>query len=267
MAGVQALRNRRKLTQALGSVALCAVLLITWHVATAGTGTSRLLFPAPLDVGRAFYSGITTGEYVPHLLVTLYEVLCGFLIGSLIGFVLGVAIGEFEFLDAVLYPYIVAFQTVPKVAVAPLFVIWFGFGVESKVIITATILFFPLLTNTVVGLRSAPTEQIELLRAATASRWQIMTMARLPNSLPLVFAGLDIAIVLAVIGAIVGEFVGSQSGLGYLLLQKNFAMDSASVFAILIILSLIGLVFHKFIQLVGRTVTFWSDTARSPSNH
>lgn len=256
----------RKARQALAVIGSSLVLLAVWYLSTRDTGATRLLFPAPAEVARSAYVGIASGELSRHLLVTLYEILAGFAIGSAVGFVLGLMIAEIRLLEVVLYPYIIAFQTLPKVAIAPLFVIWFGFGIESKVAITATIVFFPVLANTMLGLRSAPLEQIELLMAADASRWQIVCLSRLPYALPSVFAGLDIAIVLAVIGAIVGEFVGAQSGLGYLLLQKNFAMDSGAAFAILGLLSLIGFVLHKLVAVVGAQVNFWTvSNARSHS--
>ena len=123
-----------------------------------------------------------------------------------------------------------------------------------------------MVANTIVGLRSAPRDQIDLMTAFTASRWQVFRMVRLPQSLPYVFAGLDIGIVLAVIGAIVGEFVGAQAGLGYLILQRNFSMDTAGVFAILIVLSLIGIVLHTLMRVIARKVLFWSETiAELPS--
>ena len=146
-------------------------------------------------------------------------------------------------------------------AIAPIIVIWFGYGVSSKIVITATIAFFPLLANTIVGLRAAPAEQIELMIAFTASRWQVFRLARLPQALPYIFVGLDVAIVLSVIGAIVGEFVGAQAGLGYLILQKNFNMDMAGVFAILIVLSAMGIGLHLLVNVIQRRVVFWMEGA------
>jgi NitT/TauT family transport system permease protein len=127
------------------------------------------------------------------------------------------------------------------------------------VVITATIVFFPVLANTIVGLRSAPRDQVDLMTAFTASPWHVFRMVRLPHALPYVFAGLDIGIVLAVIGAIVGEFVGAQAGLGYLILQRNFSMDAAGMFAILVVLSVIGILLHTAMKLIARRVIFWVD--------
>jgi NitT/TauT family transport system permease protein len=128
-------------------------------------------------------------------------------------------------------------------------------------VITATIAFFPLLANTIVGLRATPHDQIEMLVSYTASRWQVFRMLRLMQALPYIFAGLDIAIVLSVIGAIVGEFVGAKAGLGYLILQKNFNFDMAGTFAILIILSVIGIGLHVLISAAQRRIVFWMDAA------
>jgi len=240
-------------------VGFFVLVIAVWHFAIVLLQVSPLIFPGPLAVARALVEAIQSGEIAKHVGITLYEILAGFAFGAVFGLVLGALIGQSTLLEAVLYPYVVAFQTVPKVAVAPLFVLWFGFDTTSKVVITATIVFFPVLANTIVGLRSAPRDQIELMQAFTASPWHVFRMVRLPHALPYVFAGLDIGIVLAVIGAIVGEFVGAQAGLGYLILQRNFSMDAAGMFAILVVLSLIGLVLHSVMKLIARRVIFWTD--------
>jgi NitT/TauT family transport system permease protein len=252
-AGLTPLRRRTLM------VGFFVLVMVVWHFAVLLLEVSPLIFPGPLAVARALVELLQSGEIVKHLGVTLYEILAGFAFGAIFGLALGALIGQSALLEAVLYPYVVAFQTVPKVAVAPLFVLWFGFDTTSKVVITATIVFFPVLANTIVGLRSAPRDQIELMKAFTASPWHVFRMVRLPQALPYVFAGLDIGIVLAVIGAIVGEFVGAQAGLGYLILQRNFSMDAAGMFAILVVLSLIGLVLHSLMKFIARRVIFWTD--------
>lgn len=234
--------------------------MLAWQFSIQFFEVSPLIFPDPVSVLRSLWTGIASGEYWVHLGVTMHEILVGFAVGAGAGFLLGVLIGQSRLAETVLYPYVVAFQTVPKVAIAPLFVVWFGFGVASKIVITATIVFFPVLANTIVGLRSAPREQVDLMTACTASKWQVLWMVRFPHALPFVFAGLDIGIVLAVIGAVVGEFVGAQAGLGYLILQRNFSMDTSGVFAILIVLSLIGVGLHALVKFIARKVTFWSES-------
>ena len=239
--------------------AVLVLVLGAWHIGVSAFQVSHLIFPGPVAVARSVATLFSSGEVWPHLWVTLYEILAGFALGALAGFVLGALIGQSAVLEAVLYPYVVAFQTVPKVAVAPLFVLWFGFDTTSKVVITATIVFFPVLANTIVGLRSAPRDQIDVMRAFTASPWHVFRMVRLPHALPYIFAGLDIGIVLAVIGAIVGEFVGAQAGLGYLILQRNFSMDAAGMFAILVVLSAVGMVLHAIVRFIAQRVIFWAD--------
>jgi NitT/TauT family transport system permease protein len=220
----------------------------------------KIVLPSPTDIALAFWNGLLSGDFIWHFAVTMYEILAGFALGALFGLLLGFFIALLPLAERIFYPYVVAFQTVPKVAIAPIVVIWFGYGVTSKIVITATIAFFPLLANTIMGLRAAPHDQIEMLVSYTASRWQVFRMVRLKQALPYIFVGLDVAIVLSVIGAIVGEFVGAKAGLGYLILQKNFNFDMAGTFAILIILSLIGVGLHALIGIAQRRVVFWMDT-------
>lgn len=243
------------------SILLFIAFVGGWEAAVRVFSVPAIVVPAPSAVMRALVAGLASGELVTHFWVTFAEVILGFVAGAGCGFAIGVMVGLFPLLERTVYPYVVAFQTLPKVAIAPIIVIWFGYGMTSKVVITATIAFFPVLANTIVGLRAVPREQVELMVAFTASRWQVFMMARLPQALPYVFVGLDIAIVLSVIGAIVGEFVGAQAGLGYLILQRNFHMDMAGVFAILIILSLMGIGLHLLVNAIQRRVVFWIDSA------
>jgi NitT/TauT family transport system permease protein len=243
------------------SLATFAVFVIGWEVAVRAFGISKIVLPPPSAIAVAFWQSLCAGELHWHFAVTLYEVLAGFLLGSICGLLLGFVIALSPLMERIFYPYVVAFQTVPKVAIAPIIVIWFGYGVSSKVVITATIAFFPLLANTIMGLRAAPQDQVEMMISYTASRWQVFRMVRLLQALPYIFVGLDVAIVLSVIGAIVGEFVGAKAGLGYLILQKNFNFDMAGTFAILIILSLIGVGLHALIGLAQRRIVFWMDMA------
>jgi NitT/TauT family transport system permease protein len=242
------------------SILLFVGLVGGWELAVRLFDIPKIVLPAPSAVASALWFGVQ-GDFLKHFGITFYETIAGFVIGSATGLILGALIAQFPLLERTLYPYVVAFQTLPKVAIAPIIVIWFGYGVTSKIVITATIAFFPLLANTIVGLRAAPVEQIELMVAFTASRWQVFRLARLPQALPYIFVGLDVAIVLSVIGAIVGEFVGSQAGLGYLILQKNFSMDMAGVFAILIVLSAMGVGLHLLVNAVQRRIVFWMDNA------
>jgi len=255
--------HRSALQRAAGNAVLSgavfAAFLAGWEGLVRGLGISKIVLPPPTAVLTALWTSLMDGELHWHFTVTLYEILAGFIVGSLAGLLLGIAIALSPVMERIFYPYIVAFQTMPKVAIAPIIVIWFGYGVTSKIVITAAIAFFPLLANTIIGLRSAPVDQMEMLASYTASRWQVFRMVRFQQALPYIFVGLDVAIVLSVIGAIVGEFVGSKAGLGYLILQKNFNFDMAGTFAILIVLSLIGVALHAIVSYAQRRIVFWMD--------
>ena len=147
----------------------------------------------------------------------------------------------------------------PKIAIAPLIVVWFGFDTSSKVVIAATVAFFPVLVNVIVGLKTIDAGKLELMRSLNASRWQTFRLVQFPNALPFVFAGLDIAIVFSVLGAIVGEFVGAQRGLGNLILQFNVSLDIAGVFAVLVMLSVMGVALHLVMQAIQKRVIFWAE--------
>lgn len=250
---------------ALGNSALSLVTFVVfvsaWEIVVWVFNVPSIILPPPSAVVEAFWASIKNGELVWHTMVTLFEILAGFALGAVGGLLLGFVIALFPLAERIFYPYVIAFQTIPKVAIAPIIVIWFGFGPASKVVITATVAFFPLIANAITGLRAAPQEQVEMMITYTASRWQVFRLVRLPQALPYIFVGLDVAIVLSVIGAIVGEFVGAKSGLGYLILQKNFNFDLAGSFAVLIVLSAIGIGLHALISWLQRRVVFWVDLA------
>jgi NitT/TauT family transport system permease protein len=153
------------------------------------------------------------------------------------------------------------FQAMPKVALAPLIIVWFGLGLTSKVVSAALVAFFPLMVNTIVGLRSTDEDRVNLMRSLSASRWQIFRMLQLPNALPYIFAGLEIAMIFALIGAIVAELVGAEKGLGMLIQSMNFTMDVAGQFSVLLILSVLGLILNGAVTLVRRRLLYW-DVSR-----
>src|SRR5207249_11818717 len=166
--------------------------------------------------------------------------------------ILGALIAQFRVVERTFYPYLVALQTLPKIAIAPLIIVWFGFGISSKVIIAATVAFFPVLVNVIVGLKTVDAPKLDLMRSLSATRWQTFRFVTFPNALPFVFAGLDIAVVFSVLGAIVGEFVGSQRGLGNLILQFNTALDIAGMFAVLLLLAALGVALPLIMQAIQR---------------
>jgi NitT/TauT family transport system permease protein len=171
---------------------------------------------------------------------------------------LGTAVSQIRVVEKTVMPYVAAIQTIPKVALAPLFVIWFGYGLSSKIVMAAVICFFPMLINVIEGLNSADAERIRMLTVFGASKGQIFKKVKFPSALPFVFAGLDIGIVFAILGAVVGEFLGAQRGLGTLLLQTQYNFDIAGMFAVLIVLSVMGFIGHSTVMALKRKFAFWS---------
>jgi NitT/TauT family transport system permease protein len=220
-------------------------------------GVPEYILPLPSSVADQLVSFVSSPNFWNHVVTTVREVVLGCLLGGFIGFTVGILLTQSSFLEAVVTPYIVALQSVPKVALAPVIVVALGYGELSKVVITAIIAFFPLLVNVTVGIRSAPADQLELMRALRASRMQTLRWVQLPSAMPMIFGGLEIAVVFGVVGAIVGEFTGASAGLGYLIRQQSFSLNQAAVFATLIVLSLIGLVLVTLVRFAGRRMVRW----------
>lgn len=221
---------------------------------------SPLLLPAPTEVlatvVREFpvllhMSAITAGEFV-----------LGFALSVLVGLPLGALIVYARPIELAIYPLLVAFQTMPKAAIAPIFVVWLGAGMNSKILIAFTIAFFPIVIDTAIGLRSAAPETIHLVRSMGASAFQVFWYVRFPNALPAIFGGLKVASTLAVVGAIVGEFVSADKGLGYLVLVANGELNTRLVFACVLVLSVLGIIFYFLVEAVERLVVSWHVSAR-----
>ena len=202
-----------------------------------------------------------------HALVTAVEVLLGFALSVVVSIPLAVVIVYSRFLERTLYPLMVISQTVPKIAVAPLFVIWFGFGSLPKILIAFLIAFFPIVIDTVVGLRSLETEMIHLARSMGARAVTTFWKFRFPNALPNVFGGLKVAITFAVVGAVVGEFVGANRGLGYLLLVANGNIDTVLLFAGIFVLTLMGIAAFMMVDMVERVLLRWHVSQRQIETH
>lgn len=249
------------------NLALSVVLLIATFAVWEGVCTAfeipTYILPPPSRVFMGLYRGMVSGIYFEHLKVTLVSTLLGFVLGSLMGFILGTAVAMNRTIEYFLYPYIVMFQSLPKVALAPLIVVWFGLGLSSKVINAALVAFFPLMVNTIVGLRSADEDRVNLMKSLAANDRQIFFMLRLPTALPYIMAGLEIGMVFALIGTIVAEFVGAEAGLGMLIQSMNFNMDVAGQFSVLLILSFVGLALNKIVQFIRRRMLFWDPSEKA----
>ncbi len=245
------------------SLVLFVALASVWELITRGLHVPLYIFPPPSQVAMALYRGTVSGLYMTHLEVTIGGTLLGFLLGCALAFTLGTAVALSRRCDYFLYPYIVMFQAMPKVALAPLIVVWFGLGVTSKVMSAALIAFFPLMVNTIVGLRSADEDRVSLMRSLAASESQIFWKLRVPNALPFIMAGLEVAMILALIGTIVAEFVGSEAGLGMLIQSMNFTMDVGGQFSVLLVLAVVGLILNRMVLLVRRRLLFWDFSEKA----
>lgn len=244
------------------SLAIFVGILALWWAVTASGMVAAYIVPPPQEVLTWLISGFSQplssqASFTYHTFITMQEAFYGFVIGSALGIVGGMALAHWPAAERIVYPYVVAFQALPKVAIAPLLVVWFGFGLEAKVLTVVIMTFFPLLVNSIAGYHAVEADRIDLARAANATQLQIFRLIILPSAAPFIFAGLHMAAVIALLAAIVAEFVGAQAGLGLLLLQYNNSMQMGGVFAILVILGVIGFVLNYLMQWLEAYFCFW----------
>ncbi len=232
-------------------------LLIAWQLLIIFGDFPRFILPSPGDVLKRFLEIVRDGSLYRHLLTTLKEVLLGLTLGVSVATVLGYLIAKSRWMERLLSPYIVASQSVPMVAIAPLLVIWFGPGMLSKVLIAALIVVFPVLVNTVVGVRAVPEDLHALMRSLQATRWQTLRLLEIPAALPVFLGGLRVGATLAVIGAVVGEFVGADSGLGFLINVGRGLYDTALVFVAVFVLISMALVLYGTVVLLEARLLTW----------
>jgi NitT/TauT family transport system permease protein len=255
-------RKRWRLGTRASSLALLVVLLAAWEAGVRLFHVPKFLIPPVSDIAVALWRGLATSPLAKdglwyHSGVTLLEILLGFFVGSAIGLAIGVVVSQMPRLEAILEPYVAALQSLPKVAVAPIIVVWLGFGIGSKVAIICLLTFFPVLVTSIAGFKAVDPDRIDLLRSLSATPWQIFRKAKFPSALPYIFAGLNMAAAFAVVGAIVGEFVGAQAGLGVLILQMEAQMDTGGSFSVFIVLSVIGIVLTAILRRIQQRVLRW----------
>jgi NitT/TauT family transport system permease protein len=246
--------NGRSLSLPLTIVAF----LLGWEFSVRLLEVQTYILPTPSAVAWKVFQDLRTGTIVGDFAVTLIEVLCGFAIAAIAGIAIGSAIALVGFLERTIYPFILAIQTIPKIALAPLFLIWFGYGLQSKVLTAALIALFPILVNVISGMRTIDDRRILLMRSLNASSMTIFLKARLPSMLPHLFAGLEVGIIFSVMGAIVGEFIGSSRGLGCLIVQRQASVDVAGVFSVLVYLSFMGIGLNLVLRSITKRYAFWS---------
>ena len=250
-------RTRRSALEWLVSLGLFLGLLAGWELLVRLRGLPPLVLPGPVLVLREIGQQVSEGLLWVHLWVTLAEVVLGFVVGSALGIGLGALVAHAARLGGVLRPYIVASQAMPKLALAPILVIWFGFDLTPKVVIAALISFFPLFENTVAGLQAVDPDEVELFRSLRATRWQTFVKLRLPSAVPFIVAGLRVALILSLVGAVVGEFVGANRGLGALIVGAQGTMNTPLMFAVFVVLTVLGIALSLIADLVERLALRW----------
>lgn len=251
--------NKTKQSYIFFIFTLTATVLL-WQVYVSLTNISDFLLPSPINVFEKYIELLHSGVLLHHTWVTTTEIVSGFLLGSAIGIVLGFIVAKTKSLGSILMPLLITIQTIPKLALAPLFLIWLGFGIWSKIVITALIVFFPIFINTLHALTSIDPHLRDLLTLIGASKKDVLSKLEIPSSLPLIFAGFKTGITLAVVGAVVGEFVGAKAGLGYLIIHGTGYLDTSMVFAAIAQLVLLGLLSYALIEALSRHFIYWHNS-------
>ncbi len=244
----------------LPAALLFALVLAAWELAVIILDVPRYILPSPSEIGAELVA--EGGSLSVDLGWTMLEAVLGFLVGSGVAFLAAIVFVHVPIVERAAFPWAIVLQTVPIVAIAPLLTIWFGFTLAPKVLIAAIICFFPVLVNTTRGLRSVSGEALELMSVLSASKAAIFRRLRLPSSLPYVFAGLRVAATLSVIGAIVAEFTGSDRGIGYVIVQASYRIDTTLMFAGITLSSLGGILFFNVIGWIEKSSLRWPDARR-----
>lgn len=237
-------------------------LVALWELASTQGWVSELILPRPGEVATSFVELLAEGLIWGDLWATTYETLAGFVVAGALGIVLAIVCGLWDLPRRMLYPYIITLQVTPRIAIAPILIAGLGFGYTPKIVLAATIAFFPIFINALTGMVSVDADAREMFRSLGASRRQTFTHLMLPNSLPITFAGLKIGMTLALIGAVVGEFISADEGLGLLVQRFSSALNMADALAVVLILTLLGLVLYAAMEYLDRALVFWSHDSR-----
>ena len=240
----------------LPSVGVIVALLVLWQLVVMLLGVKEYILPTPLAALRTLAN--PNYQWTANFLATLYSVLGAFVLSAVLGVLLAIVIVWNDLLLRTVMPVLILFNTLPKIALAPLFVVWLGYGIWPNIVIGTTIAFFPMVVNTAVGLASAEPEMLDLVRTLKAGRWQVLKKIRIPNAVPYIFVGLKLNATMSVIGALVGEFVASERGLGSLIITSGVTMETAPIFASLILISVLGLVLYGLVVAVEQIVAPWA---------
>jgi len=262
--GARKRKGSEGLSDALGNLAIFAGTVAVWQIAVMAFKIRPYILPSPIEVAKGLV--IYWPAIQSSMFTTLLEIVVGFVATILISIPAATLISYSRTFEKTIYPFLVLIQLIPKVAIAPLFIVWFGFGTLPKVLLVFLLSFFPLLIDATVGFKSLNSRLVYVARTMSDSEWQFFWKIKFPNALPQIFAGLKTSIAFATVGAIVAEFVGSDKGLGYLLLRANGDLNTVMLFALLVVLSLIGIVFYKLIEVIEAAVIPWHVSHRKESS-
>lgn len=244
-----------KLRRVSEPVAVVVAAIVLWELAVWALRVRPFILPAPTTVLHRIVA--QPGLFLSNALYTLQEIAIGFGAAVVVGVALGILIAAWPLLSRIVYPLLVSSQSIPKVALAPLLVIWFGFDMTPKILITFLIAFFPVIVDTAGGLASVDPELVRLARAMRGNAWRVFWKVQLPSALPQMFAGFKVAATLAVVGAVVGEFVGAESGLGWLLIQANGQADTSLAFAAILVMAIVGIALFQVVAVIERLAIPW----------
>lgn len=257
----QGRRRRAYVEMGRGAMLACQTLLALailgcWQLAS-GTLVENFFISNPVDVTARLWKWFSSGFIYVHLWVTFYETLAGFVLGSLIGVLLGIWLGVAGFTSRLLSPFLFFFYALPKIALAPLFVLWFGLGLASKVALSTVIVFFLVFANTYAGVRDVDRDLINVVRLMKGTRWQLLTYVMVPSAMGWIFTGLKISVPYALIGAIVGELIASNKGLGFLVQLSGAEFDTTGVFAVLAVIGLLAVALNYVVDIAQLRLERW----------
>ena len=242
-------------------ILLGIALLIIWEL-SAGRLVDKFMISSPSDVGKRLWGWFSSGTIYMHMYATIYATIIGFVIGAAAGVIGGIWLGLSPFMSRLLDPYIWAFNALPKVALAPLFILWFGLGIDSKIALAAVLVVFLVFVNTFAGVREVDPDLVDSLRLMRAKRRHILTKVILPSATSWIFVGLKTAVPYALIGTIIGEMIAANRGLGYLVQRSGSEFDTAGVFASLVVIAVLAVLFNEIVERVQRRLQRWKEVSR-----
>lgn len=231
----------------LFSFLLLIGIVLIWELFIHVKNISSLILPAPSEIAENLVQNFATGYFYPHIAATIFEIIGGFILGAMLGISLGLVVAQSKIVQAVIAPYIIASQAMPKLALAPMLILWFGFGFTPKILIVVLVCFFPVFESTLTGLSYVSQEKLALFQSLKATKWQTLVKLKVPIALPYIFSGLRVGVVLSVVGAVVSEFIGANKGLGALIIAGQGMMDTTLMFSVFILLTILGIFLYQFI--------------------